>query len=77
MEDDAKDKERPVAQEIPAMTSKEFLDAADKLLDRARAAGVRPLQTFILTQLKKGVDMLDVLSTALDEGNDKNKKGKQ
>lgn len=72
MPDDEKDKERPMSLEVPAMTSQEFADEAEKILAHVKAAG----RKMLLTYLRKGAEAIDTISAAavaLDDGNDKDK----
>ena len=61
-----KPKEEPKAEQVLPLTSQEFVEALDKLLEHARAAGVRPLQVMAATYVKQGMGMIDGLLSALE-----------
>ena len=62
-----KDKE-PQAEPL---TAEEFREAFDRLVKRARAAGVRPLEVLAKTYLQQGVAMLDSMLAPLEKGTKK------
>lgn len=64
------------AQDLP-LTSQDFIAALDKLVERAKAAGVRPLQVMAATYAKKSMDILDSFLGALEEGDGKKKRKKK
>lgn len=73
--------EKPAAPKPAAPKAKdvqeELADSLDKLIARARAAGVRPLQLMVAAYAKQGLDILDGLLAALEEGAEKKGKGKK
>ena len=69
---------RPVSEQTsqPAdrMTQEQFSAQMTELTERARAAGLRPIQTMIRTYLKFGVAMLDKVMEGLEPENSPKKK---
>ena len=59
---------KPGDDQAPPLTAEEFGEALDKLFNRAREAGVRPLQTLAATYAKAGLGILDSLLSALEKG---------
>jgi len=58
------------APEQPAapMSAEEFTVALDQLVQRAKAAGVRPLQVMVRSYLKQGVAVIDGVLGSLEGG---------
>jgi len=56
--------EQPVA----PMSAEEFTVALDQLVQRAKAAGVRPLQVMVRSYLKQGVAVIDGVLGSLEGG---------
>lgn len=65
------EEEKPAEQNQPKpLTAEEFKQALDQLTERAKAAGLRPLQTMAATYLKQSMDVLDGLLAALEGAKD-------
>ena len=67
-----KPKEETKEEQVLPLTSEEFGSALADLIERARAAGMRPLQIMAATYMKQSIAMVDGLLAAL-EGGDKEK----
>ena len=61
------------AQDAP-LTKEEFAAQMQLLADRARAAGLNPLQTLFQTYAKQGMTLLESMLAALEEKADNSKK---
>lgn len=55
----------------------EFIEEFDALIERARAAGVRPLKVMAASYIKLGLDMFDGIMDALEEGSGKKKRAER
>jgi len=58
----------------PLMTQEEFSAQMAQLTDRARAAGLRPIQAMLTTYVKQGMTMLDKLLEGLEPVDSSKKK---
>ena len=77
MADEQKDLEAPKKKDadIP-ITAQEFQDALDTLFERAKAAGLRPIQVMGRTYARKGLEVFDRMLAALEGDDEKEKKKK-
>ena len=62
------------SQPADRMTQEQFSAQMTELTERARAAGLRPIQTMVTTYLKFGVAMLDKVMEGLEPANSPTKK---
>ena len=57
----------------PLMTQEEFAVQMAQLTDRARAAGLRPIQAMLAAYVKQGMNVLDKLLEGLEPANSSKK----
>ena len=70
-------KEETKEEQVLPLTSEEFGSALADLIERARAAGMRPLQIMAATYMKQSIAMVDGLLAALEEGGKEKGVGKK
>ena len=75
MEDEQKGLEAPKNKDAgPPMTGQEFRDALDALFERAKAAGVKPIQEMARAYARKGLEVFDRMMVALEDDTEGKKK---
>ena len=74
---DEKPKEETKEEQVLPLTSEEFGSALADLIERARAAGMRPLQIMAATYMKQSIAMVDGLLAALEGGGKEKGVGKK
>ena len=75
MEDEQKGLEAPENKGAgPPMTGQEFQDALDTLFERAKAAGVKPIQEMARAYARKGLEIFDKMMAALEDDTEAEKK---
>ena len=69
--------EEPVVEEPRVLTADEFSTALTTLTGRARKAGLRPIRMMASAYIQQGLNMIDGLLGAFDDGDEKKKKKDQ
>jgi len=54
---------------VPPLTAEEFSTALDRLVERARTAGVQPFRVMIASYAMRGMSMIEGLLGGLDDKN--------
>ena len=74
----ATDEKPPIAEKGPEqdapLTKEEFTTSLQRLIERARAAGLHPIHTMAKTYAKQGMTILEGLLASLENANSEKKK---